>query len=441
MTIRIHQDEHNLSFVELSGNTYLKRHAIKARGGRWSERDKRWTLPHSEADWAREVLGAEDDTKVIIKEKPVKEKVGWPATKGEAPKTTTMSEKDFNRLENYINKQINAKAESLAPDMEKHLRADLDALAAAVKEGAVTQAEIANAELVARLDEIEETAKRNRTLEVTLNGEKLGKVKGLQHPQLDHLITALAAGLHVWISGPSGSGKTFGAKQAADALKLSFEVQGSMTMPHELLGFVDANGTYHETPFVRAFRSGGLILLDEIDAGSNEALLALNAALANGFMSLPSGEVLHAHEDFKCIGAANTFGNGATAEYVGRVRIDAAFMQRFGARLSWDYDETLERQMAGNDEWCTRVQRARYAARKNGLKVMITPRESINGAKLLATGMDEEQVAKLTYLAGLSDEQSGIIETAISGYRDATKFVEECERASAASQYVTKSGQ
>lgn len=408
MTIRIHQDENNLSFVELSGNTYPRRHQIKSRGGRWNESLKRWTLPHSEADWAREVLGAQDDTKVIVKEKRVRDDM-----KGELlekPKTTTMSEADFTRLERYVNKQINAKADSLAPDMEKHLRDDLDALALAVKEGAKEQAAIANADLVARLDEIEETAKRTRTLAVTLNGEKLGQVKGLQHPQLDNLITALAAGLHVWISGPSGSGKTYGAKQAAEALGLRFEVQGSMTMPHELLGFVDAGGQYHETPFIRAFKEGGLILLDEIDAGSNEALLALNAALANGFMSLPSGEVVHAHKDFKCIGAANTFGSGATSDYVGRVRIDAAFLQRFGVRLAWDYDEDLERQMAGNDEWTERVQRARRLARDHGVKVMITPRESINGAKLLAAGVDEETVAAQTYLAGLSEDQRNLLE-------------------------------
>jgi cobaltochelatase CobS len=238
-----------------------------------------------------------------------------------------------------------------------------------------------------------------------INQDTTRTVDGLSHHMLPTLIRSLATGLHVWLAGPSGSGKTHGAEQAATALGLTFRLQGAMTMAHELTGFVDAGGTYHETPFVATFRNGGLILLDELDAGSNEALLALNAALANGIMCLPSGEIIRAHADFRCCGAANTFGQGATADYVGRTRIDAAFLQRFGVRLTWAYDEALEAAMANMPAWSERVQRARQRAKEAGLKVLITPRASIAGATLIRAGFSPDQAADMTYLADLSPSQ------------------------------------
>jgi cobaltochelatase CobS len=248
-------------------------------------------------------------------------------------------------------------------------------------------------------------ADRPSTSLTVTQGDQTRTVDGLQHHMLHTFIRCLSAGLHVWLAGPSGSGKTHGAEQAAHALGLAFRLQGAMTMAHELTGFVDASGKYHETPFVTTFRDGGLILLDELDAGSNEALLALNAALANGVMCLPSGEIIRAHADFKCVGAANTFGQGATADYVGRTRIDAAFLQRFGARLTWGYDEQLETAMANLPTWSARVQRARQMAKAAGLKVLITPRASVAGAKLIRAGFSPDEAADLTYRADLSPDQ------------------------------------
>jgi MoxR-like ATPase len=387
--------------IVVTGNTYPRRNALRARGARWNAADKSWRFDYDTTipRWLESELGAVCDGAATTQT----------ATTAKAPEVTRLDHDDWERVQKAIQVAVNGKADELKPDVAEAVKDDLAALAEAVQTGVAEQVALQTAALESRVALAEKRAEESRVLEVRTDKGAF-KVEGRAHPLLDTLITSLGAGLHVWIAGPSGSGKTHGAMQAAKALGLDFEAHGAMTMAHELTGFVDAGGKYHETPFVRAFRNGGLVLLDEIDAGSNEALLALNAALANGFMSLPSGEVIEAHPDFRCIGAANTFGNGATAEYVGRVRLDAAFLQRFGARLDWGYDEELERQISGNVDWAKRVQRARRRAADAGLKIMITPRQSQAGAKLIAAGMSEDDAANLTYLAGLSPEQRRQIE-------------------------------
>lgn len=252
-------------------------------------------------------------------------------------------------------------------------------------------------------------------IEMQSNGIDLGALEGSHHPSFTELATIASARLpngyhpNIWLAGPAGSGKTHAAGALAKLMGKTFGSHGAMTMAHELIGFVDANGHYHETQFVKAFREGGLVLLDELDAGENSALLALQGALANSHMSLPNGTMLERNKDFVCIGAANTWGLGATADYIGRNKLDAAFLNRF-VPLAWDYDVALEQAICGNAKWAERVQAARARARAAGLKVVISPRASIHGAALLAAGIKPDRAAELTYLASLSTEQIKIVE-------------------------------
>lgn len=255
-------------------------------------------------------------------------------------------------------------------------------------------------------------------VQITINDVKTQtthELKGLFHKTFPRLLKAAAiiqpSGLrhNIWMTGPTGSGKTTAAEQVAEALGLRYGFHGSMLMAHELTGFVDGHGQYHKTQFVDLFEHGGVCLLDEVDGGDNPALLALQAALANGNMSLPDGRIIKRHPDFICIAAANTVGLGATAEYVGRIKLDAAFLNRFTLSFHWDYDEALERQLAGNDDWTSEVQAARAKAAALGLKVNITPRHSIAGASALAAGFPIEEVRAMTYCALLTPDQRKMI--------------------------------
>jgi cobaltochelatase CobS len=174
-------------------------------------------------------------------------------------------------------------------------------------------------------------------------------------------------------------------------------------MEHKLKGYQDANGRYVSTQFRQAFEEGGLYLADEIDSWLPSATMGLQAAIANGHCDFPDGRVTR-HPDFVMMVGANTVGTGATVEYSGRNKMDAAFLDRFEF-LSWGIDEALERAIAGNDKWVSYVQGCRARALAKGIKNPISPRASISGAKLLAKGIAWDQVATSCVRKSLTAEQ------------------------------------
>ena len=240
---------------------------------------------------------------------------------------------------------------------------------------------------------INELSKINKTTVMKIE-LKDGKTKslGAVHRETEWLIKLLQRPRHALLTGPAGSGKTTCAEKVAEALGLSFHPMsvGPETMKSDLLGFIDANGNYHTTQVREAFERGGLLLLDEIDAGNGASMTILNSLLSNGYCSFPDG-VVQRHPDFRCIAAANTFGRGADRLYVGRNQLDAATLDRFVVR-AFDYDEELERRLAGNDEWVNRVQEVRAMASDLKLRVVVSPRASIIGAGMLEDGFSQEDV-------------------------------------------------
>lgn len=208
---------------------------------------------------------------------------------------------------------------------------------------------------------------------------------------------------NIWLQGPAASGKTTASSAIAKALTVTFYSHGAMESAFQLLGFIDAGGKLVRTPFRNAFENGGVCLLDEVDAFGQNASLALNGALANGECSFPDGMVKR-HKDFICIAAANTWGLGGTNDYVGRLKLDAAFLDRF-ITLDWPVDEGLELATAGNPAWVKRVQSIRAKAKTKGLKVIISPRASYYGAALLSAGVDQVTVEASVLRKAMTPEQ------------------------------------
>ncbi len=174
---------------------------------------------------------------------------------------------------------------------------------------------------------------------------------GMQHKAFATLLRLFMAlspdDRNIWLAGPAGSGKTTAAKMVARAIfgtDESYEFNGAIDTEYKLSGFIDANGRIVSTAFRRVWENGGVYLFDECDASMPGALLAFNAALANGIAAFPDGPIAR-HPDAYVAAAANTWGFGGDANYVGRAKLDAAFLDRF-LTVSWGYDEALERHIA-----------------------------------------------------------------------------------------------
>lgn len=253
-------------------------------------------------------------------------------------------------------------------------------------------------------------AKHSPVHRIKIENTETGETRdvGMQHAMFPTLLKAAAARhdghrLNIWLTGAAGSGKTTAARKVAEALGLPFAFNGAIDTEYKLLGFTDAQGRVVSRPFRTIYEKGGVYLFDEVDASLPAAVLALNAALANGTCDFPDACV-ERHADCVIIAAANTWGTGATADYVGRFKQDAAFGDRF-VQINWQIDEKLERATAPDVEWCAHVQTIRARAKAKGLKHIISPRATYFGAALLNAGLDRATVEAMTIRKGLTDDQ------------------------------------
>lgn len=247
---------------------------------------------------------------------------------------------------------------------------------------------------------------------VNLPNREPKKLDGVQHMQFNKVLQTLNCGLNVFMVGSAGTGKTTIAERAAQALGLEFSAQSfnAQSSKSDLVGFMTANGVYVGTEFRKRFEFGGVYLMDEIDNANPNILGTLNAALANGYMAFPDGMVKR-HDGFVAIAAGNTYGNGATAQYVGRNPIDGATKDRF-VFMDILIDENVEdamMQAEGLDasvlaKWTNIVRSARKNVTSHGLQVIVSPRSARDGARLLKAGFTTTEVVGMTILKGAKPE-------------------------------------
>lgn len=224
------------------------------------------------------------------------------------------------------------------------------------------------------------------------------------HDILNILQSAKRKEKNIMLVGGAGGGKTHLCKQVADALKLPFYPfsVGLQTTKSDLMGFINATGVYVSSPIRRAFEDGGVLLLDEFDAAHAGVVTILNSLLANQEASFPD-KTVQRNEKFICICACNTYGRGANIDYVGRNRLDGATLDRFIV-LDVDYDKDLEKTLTRNNTWVSLVDKMRNNIQKQGIKMIISPRASMDGADLLDAGFSPERVVEMVIYKGCDED-------------------------------------
>lgn len=232
--------------------------------------------------------------------------------------------------------------------------------------------------------------------------------EGRPHFQLQRMVDWLNLREHVWAAGPAGSGKTTAASQAADVLGLPAYVLpcGMATNDWSLLGFTNPDGKYIPGHMRQPFEHGGVFVLDEIDNTNPSVLTTINGALSGSSYQFPDA-LVQRHPDFVVVGCANTWGTGPDRLYVGRNQLDAATLDRF-KRVDWQYDEVAELDWAGRDqiEWTQYVQRVRKYASESSMRVVVSPRASVGGAKGLRNSLLWNDVAQDCLWNGMSEDDS-----------------------------------
>lgn len=261
-----------------------------------------------------------------------------------------------------------------------------------------------------------------KVTQVHLSGGQVRTINGHKHFMFDKVLRAVDAGLSPWLTGSAGVGKSHMAEQIADALGLDFSAESfcSQSSKSDIRGYKDGHGLYHSVDFRNRFEQGGVYLLDEIDSANPNILLTLNSALSNGWMAFPDGKVKK-HDKFVAIASANTYGNGATSEYVGRQVIDGSTVDRF-VKFDVPIDEAMETGITNDlmDDkqaalvWLSLVRAARKNVSDNGLKVIISPRASYHGAKLLTAGFTYGECVEATFGFGLKPETRNKVMAGIS---------------------------
>jgi cobaltochelatase CobS len=248
-----------------------------------------------------------------------------------------------------------------------------------------------------------------QTIEVKINEKTNTIEKQVLHENFERVLNYIANKQAVYLHGNAGTGKSEIANQIAKALGLKFYPTQALSQEHKLTGYEDANGIYHPTQFYRAFKNGGLFMIDEIDASHPDVLVAINTALAQGYFDFNNSEgEIKAHPDFRCITAGNTIGTGATMDFTGRYAIDKSTLDRF-FMVEIDYDIEIEKHIANNDmELVEFAHSIRQASVNSNIKLLFSYR-SISRFATMGDKMDLTILMNDALLKGMAKDDAKML--------------------------------
>lgn len=147
----------------------------------------------------------------------------------------------------------------------------------------------------------------------------------------------------VYLTGLSGNGKTMMVEQAcAEAGREYIRVQITPeTDEDDLIGgfrLVNGETIFSKGPVIKAMEAGAILLVDEIDRGSNK-LMALQGVLeGKPVLIKKTGELVTPAAGFNIIATSNTKGKGSEdGRFIAATIIDEAFLERFTITMEQPY--------------------------------------------------------------------------------------------------------
>ena len=171
------------------------------------------------------------------------------------------------------------------------------------------------------------------------------------------IVKVLKSGMFypTFVSGLSGNGKTFQIEQACAKLNREYvRVQISPETDEDDLigGFRLLNGetVFAKGPVIKAMEAGAILLIDEIDRGSNKLMCLQGILEGKPFLIKKTGEVITPKPGFNVIATANTKGQGdEQGRFIAATIIDEAFLERFTITLEQPYaTAAVEKRIVNN---------------------------------------------------------------------------------------------
>lgn len=147
----------------------------------------------------------------------------------------------------------------------------------------------------------------------------------------------------LYISGMSGNGKTMMVEQACARLKREYiRVQISPeTDEDDLIGgfrLINGETVFQKGPVIKAMERGCILLIDELDRGSNKIMCLQGVLEGKPVLIKKIGQVISPAQGFNVIATANTKGRGSDdGRYSAANIIDEAFIERFVATIDQPY--------------------------------------------------------------------------------------------------------
>jgi hypothetical protein len=222
----------------------------------------------------------------------------------------------------------------------------------------------------------------------------------------------------VFVTGLSGNGKTLMVEQVCaelnrECIRVNISVE---TDESDLLGgptLVNGNVVNRDGPVLIAMKRGAVLLIDEVDRGSNKLMCLQGIMEGKPHYNKKSGEMVYPKDGFNIIATANTKGRGSDeGKYLSQI-LDDAFLERFPITVEQEFpDAKTERKILGPlladkdfvENLCQWADVVRKSYQEGATDEIISTRRLVHIAK--AFGIFKDRMKAITLCVNRFDEET-----------------------------------